>query len=272
MVAKATTWDDVHRACQEAFDDGWLIDYRKELPKHETRRFRRRKAPADVLGSCSHHSASRNQDPKRTARYHIMPGSHVSEEGCPGLLYTFVISQTVEPGKVLLANDLESITWSQGKSTKGKPEWSGDENRHLVSVLTMGDFNEERRKGKSGEPTQSQLERWDRVQDWLAELFGFGPGAYFGHFDFGKAYCPGKTIRERIAARNKDAPSIASDLAWQQNLLKWNPECLPEYGADGDWGGESRRALIAFERENTHRADGIQDPFTELLLLNKYPL
>ena len=64
---------------------------------------------------------------------------------------------------------------------------------------------------------------------------------------------------------------LVTDLDWQQALLRWRPDCLPRYGADGQWGNESRAALAAFERAHTHRVDGLRDPFIEILLLRKYP-
>jgi hypothetical protein len=267
------TWDDVDRAVEKALREGWLADYRKRLPTNPTKRFRSRKSPADVLGCCTHQSASRNQDPRNTAAYHSGP-NHVSATGCPGLLYTLAISQDIEPGKVLLCNDLRSETWSQGKApTAEHPEWSGDENRHLVSILMMGDFDEPAtgHRGKSGDPTSLQIKRWKKATNWLRALFGFDGLGYFGHYHFGKGACPGRVGRQLVECRRLGYEGLQGDREWQEALLRWDPECLPEYGADGDWGNESKRALVAFERAHKHRADGIQDPFTELLLLRKYP-
>jgi len=265
------TWDYVDQAVDAALKDGWLADYRTLLKVHPTKRFRKRVAPTDILGCCTHHSASPNQNPRNTAAYHVGP-NHVSATGCPGILYTFVISQAIEEDKVLLCNDLQSATWSQAKKDPGnKPEWSGDENRHLVSVLCMGDFNEEGRPGKSGEPTASQFDRWKKVTSWLQNVFGFDGMGFFGHHHFGKAFCPGQTLRRLVACRRMGFKGLDTDGDWQEALLRWNPNCLPKYGADGFWGNESRRALIEFERQHKHRADGVQDPFSELLLCKRYP-
>jgi hypothetical protein len=262
-------WGDVEVAVGEAILDGWLADYRGVLPQHETKRFRKRK-PEDILGVCTHHSASHNQDPARTAAYHVGP-NHVSADGCPGLLYTLVISDKVCPEQVILANDLASATWSQGKSDDGRhPEYSGDENRHLASILVMGDFSEAFRRGTSADPSPSQLARWRQATRWLEQLFSFDGAGYFGHFDFGKAACPGQTLRVLCTARQRSARSLITARDWQLALLQWRPDCLPKWGADGHWGNESRRALVQFEREHTHKVDGIRDPFTELLLLRKY--
>jgi hypothetical protein len=258
------SWEDVNQAVAAALAEGWLVDYRDTLPTHADRSFARRSSPADILGDCTHQSASPNQDPVRTARYHVGP-NHVSDRGCPGLLYTFAISQQVEPDKVLLCNDLEAITWSQGKGTDGNEGWSGDENRHLVSILLMGDFEDDCNRGAQG-PSWSQIDRWVKVRCWLRSLFGYGPGATFGHFDFGKSACPGRVLRERILSERAGHPGLDGALAWQEALLRWDPNCLPRWGADGAWGGESKAALRAFERAHKHRVDGMRDPFTALLL------
>lgn len=265
-------WTTIDLEVEDAIKAGWLIDYRPFLPTHATKRFRRRVSPSDILGACTHQSGSNNQIPEKTAAYHVS-ANHVSGTGCPGLLYGFAISTQVHPDKVLLCNDLQSITWSQGKGDDGShPEYSGDENRHLVSVLVMGDFDEIGRGRGRGDPSRSQLMRWDLLMSWLESTFRFDHNGLFGHYHFGKAACPGRTLREQIEARRAIVHrGLDTDADWQKALLAWDPTCLPRYGADGVWGEESRRALIRFERSNQHRIDGFRDPFTELLLLRRNP-
>jgi len=265
----ATTWDEVEEAIAEAVAAGKLADWRNKLPSHKTKRFRQRLFPGDILGDCTHHNGSANQDPRPTASYHVGP-NHISETGCPGICYTAGISQIYEPDKVLLFRPFQDATWSQDKPTKGHEEWAGDENRHLCSTLVFGDFDEDWRKGKSGSPSASQLDRWLWWMEWKAELFGYGPRGRFGHYHFGKSACPGRVLRHQIESARAGVVSL-TDLEWQQALLRWDLYCLPKYGADGIWGYESKRALVAFERAHKHRVDGMQDPFTELLLARKYP-
>jgi hypothetical protein len=264
------TWVDIDDAIYLATNSGHIADYRGRLANHSTKHFRIRTNPSDVLGVCSHHSAGVSQDPQAVARYHVGP-NHISQTGCPGLCYNFVISQDVEPTSVILARDLREICWSQAVDTKGNQDWSGDENRHLLSILVMGDFNETNRLGRSGDPAMQQLQRWEWLTQWLSELFGFDGLGYFGHYHFGKIYCPGRVLRRRIESHRAQCQGFSSDQEWQEALLRWNPQCLPRFGADGVWGYESRRALAVFERENSHKTDGIQDPFTELLLMRNYP-
>lgn len=266
MTAKH--WTEVETAIEDAVDRGKLLDWRGVLPTHKTRTFRQRETPADILGVCTHHGASTNQDPRKTARYHVGP-NHISDKGCPGIVYGAVISDEVAPEQVILCHNLFDITWSQGKGGD-KPEYSGDENRHLLSVLVMGDFDEDDRPGKSGDPSTSQIGRWRWFTSWLEGLFGFGGMGHFGHYHFGKFHCPGRAMREQIRCRRAGCIGLTDDRAWQEALLRWDPTCMPKYGADGDWGGESKRALVAFERAHKHKVDGVQDPFTELLLQQNY--
>jgi len=54
--------------------------------------------------------------------------------------------------------------------------------------------------------------------------------------------------------------------ALQQLLLKWNPDCLPEYGADGDFGKETEDAVKAFQESAKLKETGIYDAATEAAL------
>ena len=55
--------------------------------------------------------------------------------------------------------------------------------------------------------------------------------------------------------------------AMQELLLKWNPNCLPEYGADGDFGKETEDAVKAFQKEKGLPATGVYDEATEKALM-----
>jgi peptidoglycan hydrolase-like protein with peptidoglycan-binding domain len=43
----------------------------------------------------------------------------------------------------------------------------------------------------------------------------------------------------------------------QAELLKWNPKCLPKYGADGDFGKETDTAVRAYQKAHRLEVDGI---------------
>jgi peptidoglycan hydrolase-like protein with peptidoglycan-binding domain len=55
--------------------------------------------------------------------------------------------------------------------------------------------------------------------------------------------------------------------AMQQLLLKWDPDCLPEYGADGDFGKETEDAVKAFQRVKGLPVTGVYDAATEKALM-----
>lgn len=57
--------------------------------------------------------------------------------------------------------------------------------------------------------------------------------------------------------------------AMQELLLKWRPDCLSGYGADGDFGGETERAVKAFQKEAGLEASGVYDAQTAKALREK---
>lgn len=50
--------------------------------------------------------------------------------------------------------------------------------------------------------------------------------------------------------------------AMQQLLLKWKPDCLPAYGADGDFGKETEDAVKAFQKSAGLKETGVYDAAT----------
>ena len=54
--------------------------------------------------------------------------------------------------------------------------------------------------------------------------------------------------------------------AMQQALLAWNPKCLPKYGADGDFGSETEKAVKAFQKSAGLPETGICDEATRKAL------
>ena len=54
-----------------------------------------------------------------------------------------------------------------------------------------------------------------------------------------------------------------ADVTEMQNLLlKWNKDCLPEYGADGDFGTETQKAVKAFQTDKGLTVTGVCDKLT----------
>lgn len=54
--------------------------------------------------------------------------------------------------------------------------------------------------------------------------------------------------------------------AMQRALLVWNPDCLPRYGADGDFGGETEAAVKDFQRVSGLPVTGVYDETTRKAL------
>lgn len=54
--------------------------------------------------------------------------------------------------------------------------------------------------------------------------------------------------------------------AMQEKLLEWNPDCLPKYGADGDYGTETANAVKAFQDASGLAVTGVYDAETEKYL------
>lgn len=55
--------------------------------------------------------------------------------------------------------------------------------------------------------------------------------------------------------------------AMQKLLLKWDPKCLPKYGADGDFGSETRAAVLSFQLAAGVERTGVYDADTARALL-----
>lgn len=66
--------------------------------------------------------------------------------------------------------------------------------------------------------------------------------------------------------RGDKGPEVA---AMQRLLLKWDPGCLPECGADGDFGGETEKAVKAFQKAEGMTATGVYDAATERKLMER---
>lgn len=53
----------------------------------------------------------------------------------------------------------------------------------------------------------------------------------------------------------------------QDLLLRWDTRCLPKYGADGDFGGETEAAVKAFQTAADLPVSGVYDAVTDTALL-----
>jgi len=265
----------------------WIEDWTQKLPWHSkddprfaqeaarlkkkglpyvmptaNRQWRARKA-SSIKGVCVHQLwGSPHDTPAPTNDYHIGP-NHISIHGAPHICYTIYVTPH---GNVCLCNPLHAITWSQGDGSQ-----PGSENRMLVSVGLTGKFRC-RSHPRLPAPTPSQLEAVERVWEWLAMSFGLTEADLFGHFDFGKANCPGTDLEDWIIKTRTDSGLLVLADAddWQQALVdqgyrlgKSGPKAN---GVDGDWGGKSRKALVDFQHDHQLQRTGTFDRPTAWML------
>lgn len=59
--------------------------------------------------------------------------------------------------------------------------------------------------------------------------------------------------------------------AMQKALLKWDPKCLPKWGADGDFGSETEKAVRAFQESEGLPVTGVYDETTRKALTDWKP-
>jgi hypothetical protein len=255
---------NVDAAIKQAGVDGILLEMRAGMPTCGVWPSR---SSSDILGICIHQNAG-GSDPHVTAAYHTSQNNHITPgRPLPSICYHIAITDSDDPAW-LVANPLWR-TYAQGSPSPG------DENLHLLSVVVMGNFDGPGHQGKQAAPTPRQMGALDAVVLWAQRVFSFTDSGMFGHYHFGKASCPGYAIQEWIEARRGAwaamTHGLGSPLQWQLALLRWDFHCLPKYGADGDWGDESKAALSFFQRAHHLKVTAVRDPFTELVLLMRYP-
>lgn len=225
-----------------------IVDIRDQLPVHETRRFARRKL-SDIRGVVYHHLAG-DFPVDGVARYHVSEDCHISPgKGCPGIVYTFFVEKD---GTVYLCNDLENVTWAQGGGTVPIPQARA--NVQFVSVGFRGDFSSKGHKGKN-KPTEQQLDVARRLWFHLKDQLDLSEDMLFGHYDFGKAACPGDDIAKVIETVCAEGLQVKPNLPrsiedWQKGLVRLGHD-LGTYGpkkdgVDGSWGKASQEALDLF--------------------------
>lgn len=87
----------------------------------------------------------------------------------------------------------------------------------------------------------------------------------YGSVDYSLAGDTVKTITsEPIELRRGDSGDAVKLM--QLKLLGWNPDCLPKYGADGDFGLETQDAVKAFQTVSQLLATGVYDAATRRAL------
>jgi hypothetical protein len=131
-----------------------------------------------------------------------------------------------------------------------------------------------------GRPSEAQQALIYPIWDaWLKPLFRLKDVNLKGHFDFGKATCPGDFIEEKIVQKRGEKPNISQDQktetsewfdTWHERQatlvsLGYDCGCLGDLknGVDGLPGEMTRRALEAFQKDSGIEVTGHWDPSTE---------
>ena len=84
---------------------------------------------------------------------------------------------------------------------------------------------------------------------------------------YGKYVRPSNPVTPETPVEGLRRGDSGNDVRTMQRLLlKWNPDCLPKYGADGDFGKETETALSAFQKAKGLPVTGIYDKATEAAL------
>lgn len=245
-----------------------IEDRSQTLPRHATKRYARR--PISKIQGVVFHQSLGNGGAATAAginAYHIGPTSHLAPGGAPRIAYYAF----VEPdGKVVICNDMEDITWSQGGQPC--PHAGCSSNTSYLSVCFGGDFAGKDHKG--GSPTDAQLKAAKDLLDWLKQkLPVLDQSRLFGHDNFGKPACPGTDLRAFIDSIRYEGVTLPKkDEDTQSLLVKLGYDLgttgKKGNGVDGDWGKVSQSALEAFcHKENLVEADRKSDQVQLLLAL-----
>jgi hypothetical protein len=234
-----------------------VTDHRRALPHHSTKKWTRRMA-SEIKGLVVHQSLEEHGTASGNAKYHVGP-NHISDTGLPGLAYTLFIEKS---GVVLLANDLEDVTYSQGTLSL-----DGDENRLYMSICVGGNFSGPGYVG-SQEPTDDQILSLRQLWVRLKDLFKWDNSQLFGHYHFGKPACPGFALMKYVDAVNTlmGAHLVEAQLVTipgRQDALKklgfWDTS-VDEFGS---WGPESKGALMKYQKAHQLKVDGVWGRYTE---------
>jgi len=247
-----------------------FVDVRDELPRHETKKFTTRNL-SDIKGLVVHHTGSPNSEVWSTARYHVGP-NHVSQSGCPGILYTFYIGRD---GVIYWANDVTDVTWSQGGH--GSPVANTNANNNFMAIVCAGLFTSDGLTGPKLSQVYGLLTLWSHltgalksslIPEELYNILDCPVEAMWGHHSFGKPACPGPTMSmlvDSVRAYLPPEDSLVTTRDWQEALNAWGSKLV----VDGVWGALSRAELTKFQRSCDGKlvVDGIRGPLTEAALI-----
>jgi hypothetical protein len=240
---------------------------------------------------------------ERIARFHVAPPKYKTDaqgnrmqrtvrgkkrdwwigggRGWPGIAYTFVVPAipAMVDGKleVYRCHDDEVVSYH-----------TGGYNRSGVGVVMAGTYRSRHlrsTKARDPDPT-AMIAMEELVLDYLLPRYGLKPeSALRGHFDAGKAACPGdfleqwvrhrrgEDVEDPVAVADIDPVTLAEELTVDRRPLGEDSERqqalidlgfdLGKWGADGVWGEASKGALLGFQHTVGIVVDGRWGPQTE---------
>lgn len=251
---------------------GQVVDVCAELPRHPYRTYADR--PVDGLAGLCVHQALVHVYDQRGLR--TIAANHVSSDpkrsqfsgGAPGLAYHAAIAGD---GSVLVAWPLSTRTWSQGGGSGGP----SNPNTTLVGVVVLGCFPPGR---GGGHPMPGQVLALLRLWQAFREVYGWAPDALWTHAQLGKPACPGEALSGLVEALRSGSEQLpwtppgglpaVEYHRWRQGALSglgYHPGAL-----DGQWGPQSKAALMACQADANLPATGVWSPAVEAVVLDRY--
>jgi len=161
---------------------------------HSTRKWNQRNLNT-IKKIIVHHSAELCaegeglQKIKEITKYDISPGNHISPNGCPGIVYHWMIDRD---GYIYKTSDQANITWH----CKGQ-------NRVGVGICLLGNFVKEKSHFILGQqvPAQIQLTSLDMLLYYLADRLNLRKQDIFAHREYCNTICPGLDVYNYIKRR-----------------------------------------------------------------------
>ena len=142
----------------------------KFLPKHPTKQFDKRSLTV-ITEAVVHHTGtdSKSTTIESIAKYHVEPGNHICDDGCPGISYHFMIKPN---GTIYQVNELETVSYQCGGC-----------NYNTIGICLIGNFNEE-------VPTEKALKAVAKTIKYVNRRLGRSL-AISAHYDHKSTSCPG---------------------------------------------------------------------------------
>lgn len=205
-----------------------LVDIRKTIPKHPTRKWKHRTQVDTIVVHCT---AGSQQDPTKTALFHIRPGpqNNLSKRGAPGLAYHDFVC---ENGVIFHCNNYQDSTWH-----------ARSYNSRSIGVVMAY-------RGADDPPPDAQLKALCKHITTLCLYIKIDPKRVLGHRELPWM----STLLGNGSIRYKKAcPGMAVDMDEVRDMIirglqkRLRDEDLYHGAIDGAFGPLSRKALANFD-------------------------